>query len=328
MVIFWVAALALTLVLYVMLDGFDLGVAMLFGLSRDEDQKRQMLNSISPVWDGNETWLVLAASILFGAFPLVYSLLLSAFYIPIGIMLSALIFRGVAFEFRGKAITRRWFWDTGFVGGSIIASLMQGIMVGALVSDIPNTAGRFTGTPFGWLTPFSFLCGIGLCLGYALLGAGWLVKKSEGELRTIALHSIPPLLIAVLLFLCLAFIASLKLQLPVMSRWIDRPILAVFPVIGILSCGLIAYGIRKEHDGLPFFGASMLFVAAFGTLAVSFLPYMVPFSITIFEAAAPHSSLSFMFWGAGVFVLPLTLVYTLVVYWFFKGKVHPDTHYH
>ncbi|PZM08005.1 cytochrome d ubiquinol oxidase subunit II [Rhizobium tubonense] len=328
MITFWTGALALTLVLYVVLDGFDLGVGMLFGLSRDEQHKRQMLNSISPVWDGNETWLVLTASILFGAFPMVYSLVLSAFYLPIFLMLAALIFRGVAFEFREKSLNRRWFWDAGFSLGSFVASFVQGAAVGALVEGIPNSAGRFTGSAFGWLTPFSILCGMGLCLGYCLLGASWIVKKSEGELHDIAHRYVPRILMGVLLFLAVAFVASLLIDLPVMSRWTDRPVLVLFPLIGVLACSLIAYGIRSNRDRLPFFGTVLLFLSAFGTLAASFLPYMVPFSITIQQAAAPHASLSFMFWGAGVFVLPLTLVYTFAVYWLFKGKTHPDESYH
>jgi cytochrome bd ubiquinol oxidase subunit II len=328
MIAFWTGALALTLVLYVVLDGFDLGVGILFGLSSDEAHKRRMLNSISPVWDGNETWLVLTASILFGAFPVVYSLVLSAFYLPIVLMLAALIFRGVAFEFRGKSIARRWFWDAGFSLGSLIASFVQGATVGALVEGIPNRDGRFTGTALAWLSPFSILCGVGLCLGYGLLGASWLVKKSDGELRGAARAYTVRLLVCVLIFLATAFAASLFMKLPVLDRWIDRPELGIFPVIGLLSCGLIVRGIRKNYDGLPFFGAVLLFLSAFGTLAASFLPYMIPFSITVEQAAAPFSSLSFMFWGAGVFVLPLTLIYTIAVYWLFKGKIHHDESYH
>lgn len=322
MIAFWTATLALTLVLYVVLDGFDLGVGILFGTTRDENIKRQMLNSISPIWDGNETWLVLTASILFGAFPMVYSLVLSAFYLPIILLLAALIFRGVAFEFREKSRKRRWFWDAGFSIGSLVAGFVQGAAVGAIVEGIPNTAGRFTGTAFGWLTPFSILCGVGLCLGYCLLGAGWLAKKSEGDLRDMAYRLIPRFLFGVLAFLAAAFVMSLVMKLPVMSRWLDRPGLAVFPLIGVVGCGLVVQGLRARLDGWPFAGAVVLFLSAFGTLAVSFLPYMIPFTITIEQAAAPHSSLSFMFWGAGLFVLPLTLIYTVAVYWLFKGKSH------
>lgn len=320
MIAFWTAALSLTLALYVILDGFDLGVGILFGLNRNEVDRRQMLQCISPVWDGNETWLVLTGTILFGAFPLVYSLLLSAFYIPIVVMLSALIFRGVAFEFREKSISRKWFWDAGFSLGSLVATFVQGAAVGAMVGGVPNEAGRFTGTPFGWLTPFSVLCGVGLCLGYSLLGAGWLVRKTEGELRDRAYRQLPRLLAGVLVFLAAAFVASLAMNLPVMERWLERPFLLVFPLVGVLGCALVWAGCRRRDDRLPFAGAVILFLSAFGTLAASFLPYMVPFSVTITEAAAPMSSLSFMLW-AGLFVLPLNVTYTVVVYRLFKGKV-------
>lgn len=321
MIEFWAGALALTLMLYVILDGFDLGVGILFGFSSNEDERRQMLQSISPVWDGNETWLVLTASILFGAFPVVYSLVLSAFYLPMIILLAALIFRGVAFEFRAKARKTKAFWDGGFWLGSCIATFVQGAAVGAIVEGIPNTAGRFTGTPFGWLTPFSALCGVGLCIGYTLLGASWLVKKSEGELRTEAYRKVPWLLGALLIFLVTVFVFSLYKDLAILSRWLDRPALVFFPAVGIGACLVIVRGVRNKLDNLPFLGAALLFLMAFATLAGSFLPYIVPFSITIEQAAAPASSLSFMFWGAGLVVLPITLIYTFAVYWLFKGKV-------
>jgi len=320
MIEFWTTALALTLALYVILDGFDLGVGIIFGANRNEEKKRYILNSISPIWDGNETWLVLTASILFGAFPIVYSLVLSAFYLPIIILLAALIFRGVAFEFREKSGNRRWFWDAGFSIGSLVASFVQGAAVGAVIEGIPNEGGRFSGTALGWFTPFSALCGIGLCLGYTLLGASWLVKKCEGDVRDQAYKLIPRLLLGVLIFLMIAFAASLVMELPVMKRWLDRPILVLFPLMGLVGCGLIVRGVRLRKDSWPFSGSVLLFLSAFGTLAVSFLPYMIPFSITIEQAAAPPSSLSFMFWGAGLFVMPLTLIYTVAVYWLFKGK--------
>jgi len=322
MIAFWTVALALTLLLYVVLDGFDLGVGILFGFTRDENLKREMLTSISPVWDGNETWLVLTASILFGAFPLVYSLVLSAFYLPIILLLAALIFRGVAFEFRERSRTTRSFWDAGFSVGSMIAAFVQGAAVGAMVQGIPNLDGRFTGTPLGWLTPFSALCGAGLCVGYSLLGAGWLVKKGDGELRDKTYRIIPKLLWAVVICVVAAFCLSLMLELRVMSRWLDRPTLIAFPLIGILGGAMIVHGARQKIDYLPFAGSVVLFATAFGTLAASFWPYMVPFTITIEQAASPASSLSFMFWGAGLFVLPITLIYTVVVYWLFKGKSH------
>ena len=328
MITFWACSLGLTLLLYLILDGFDLGVGMLFSLARSETEKRHMLASIAPIWDGNETWLVVTASILFGAFPVVYSTLLSAFYLPMIVMLASLILRGVAFEFREKSETMRPVWDTGFAGGSFIATFIQGTAVGALVEGLPIRDGQYVGGPFGWMSPFALLCGLGLCLGYALLGAAWLVLKGEREVRDKAYRRLPWLVGGALVFIALAFFGALGMELRVMHRWIDRPWLVVFPLIGIAAVGTLLAGVRKRRDAWPFASAAVLFGAAFAMLAASFLPYMVPFSITIAEAAAPPSSLSFFFWGAGAFVLPLILVYTIVVYTVFKGKVARNAGYH
>jgi cytochrome d ubiquinol oxidase subunit II len=186
MVTFWVAALALSILLYVLLDGFDLGVGILFGLTRSETRRRVMLSAVSPIWDGNETWLVVTGVVLWGAFPVVYAMLLSAFYLPLLVMLAGLILRGVAFEFRNKAERARWICAWGFAGGSVAATFIQGMTVGALVEGLPIANGQYAGGDFGWLSPFAVLCGAGLCLGYALLGAGWLVNKYEGDVREAA----------------------------------------------------------------------------------------------------------------------------------------------
>jgi cytochrome bd ubiquinol oxidase subunit II len=328
---FWAAVLAFGLLLYVVLDGFDLGVGILFGFTRDEADRRRMLSAISPVWDGNETWLVIGGTVLWAAFPTVYALILSAFYLPICLMLAALILRGVAFEFRQKAgADTRWVWDAGFAGGSFVAAFLQGAAVGALVRGLPvGSDGRFAGSgAFDWVSPFALLCGVGLCLGDALLGATWLVLKSDGPQRDRSYRAIPWLLAGVLVFLAFAFIAALRMDMPVMHRWIERPWLAVFPLIGLLAVFAIAAGVRGRRDSLPFTGATVIFLAAFATLVASFLPYLVPFSLTINESAAPASSLSFIFWGAGIVVLPLILIYTIMVYTIFKGKVSSTTEYH
>ena len=328
MVEFWTCALALTIFLYVLLDGLDLGVGILFGLARTERCKADMLASVSPIWDGNETWLVISAAVLFGAFPVVYSLLLSAFYVPLVLLLCGLILRGVAFEFRGKSTRAKPLWDLCFFVGSTVAAFVQGCAVGALVTGVPNTGGRFTGGPFFWATPFPLLCGGGLCLGYAMIGAGWLIKKSEDTLRARAYRQMAWLLAGVLVFLVAAFVYALRLDLRIMDRWIERPVLAIFPALGAAGVLVALAGLARRRDALPFAGGVMLFVAAYGTLAVSFLPYMIPFSITYTSAAAPHSSLSFLFWFAGIVVLPLTLIYALVNYAVFRGKIRPEDHYH
>jgi cytochrome bd ubiquinol oxidase subunit II len=321
MILFWAAILALTTLLYVLLDGFDLGVGIIFGFTRNEDARRKMLSAISPVWDGNETWLVFTGTILWGAFPRVYATLLSAFYLPIILMLGALILRGVAFEFRYKALGSRWVWDLGFSGGSLVAAFVQGVAVGALVEGLPMANGHYAGGTFGWLSPFACLCGIGLCFGYALLGAGWLVLKCEGSLRDRAYALLRPLTIGVFGFLAIAFVYALALNLRIMERWLERPYLFLFPAIGAVAAVLLVRGINDHRDRQPFFMTALIFLSAFGTLAISFWPFMIPFAITIDQAASPPSSLRFMFWGEGLFVLPMVLIYTASVYRVFWGKL-------
>ena len=323
MIMFWVAVLAVSILLYVLLDGFDLGVGMLFGLTRSEERRHAMLSAVAPIWDGNETWLIVAAVVLWGAFPVVYATLFSAFYLPLLLMLAGLILRGVAFEYRYKTERMRWIWDAGFVGGSLVATFIQGMTVGALVEELPISNGQYVGGEFGWFSPFAVLCGIGLCLGYALLGACWLVRKCEGDVREEAYRLIPYLSIALLAFLVVVFAYALAEKLQVTQRWLERPYLFVFPAIGVIAALLAAESVRSRRDEVPFYMVALIFVAAFGTLAISFWPYMIPFSITIEEAAAPHSSLAFMFWGAGIIVFPLMLLYTVISYSVFRGKVRP-----
>jgi len=321
MIEFWTAVLALTIFLYVTLDGFDLGVGMLMPLVRDEADRRGMLAAIAPVWDGNETWLVLNVTILFGVFPLTYATLLSAFYLPLMFMLCALIFRGVSFEYREKATRSRPFWDWAFVVGSYLATFLQGMAVGALVRGLPMEGTRYVGGPFGWLSPFALLCGVGLCIGYALMGAGWLTYKSRPAVRDLGFRVMPKLLAALFVFLALVFALALLDNISVMQRWLKQPALFLFPLIGAAASVAMVRAIRRRQALVPFLCVVVLFAAALGTLSVSFYPYMIPFAITTYQAAAPESSQSFMFWGIGAFVLPLTLVYTLVVYFLFKGKV-------
>ena len=218
MVMFWVAILAVSILLYVLLDGFDLGVGMLFGLTHDETRRVAMMSAIAPMWDGNETWLIVAAVVLWGAFPVVYATLLSAFYLPALVMLAGLILRGVAFEYRNKTDRLRWIWDASFAGGSLVAAFIQGLIVGALVEQLPITNGQYTGGEFGWFGPFAVLCGIGLCLGYALLGASWLVRKCEGDVRAAAYRLIPYLAVALLVFLVVVFAYALAENLRVVHR--------------------------------------------------------------------------------------------------------------
>jgi len=321
MILFWVAVLAISTLLYVLLDGFDLGVGILFGATRDDAKRDAMMSAVAPIWDGNETWLVATGVILFGAFPAVYAILLPAFYLPLIFMLAGLILRGVAFEFRHKTTRMRWIWNASFAAGSLVAAFMQGLTVGALVEGLPVSNGHYSGGEFTWLSPFAVLCGLGLCLGYTLLGACWLVRKCEGEVREDAYRTIPYLAGGLLAFLVVVFVYALAENLPVMSRWLQRPYLFIFPLVGALAAIGLAVSIRTRHDSVPFPLVALIFAASFGTLAISFWPYMIPFSVTIDEAAAPMASLAFMFWGAGLFVFPLMLVYTAISLHVFRGKV-------
>jgi cytochrome bd ubiquinol oxidase subunit II len=264
MVMFWVLLLAISILLYVLLDGVDLGVGMLFGLTNTEIKRGAMLSAVAPIWDGNETWLVVTAVILWGAFPVVYATLLSAFYLPVFLMLVGLILRGVAFEFRNKTQRMRWIWDLSFAGGSLVATFMQGVTVGALVEGLQVTNGQYAGGDFGWLTTFAVLCGIGLCLGYALLGACWLLKKCHAEVRDVAHRQIPVLAGGVLAFLVLVFVYALAEHLPILHRWIDRPYLFVFPTIGAVAAIALALSILHHSDHWPFYTVAVIFVSAFG----------------------------------------------------------------
>jgi cytochrome bd ubiquinol oxidase subunit II len=226
----------------------------------------------------------------------------------------------VAFEFRYKTQRMRWIWDLSFAGGSLIATFIQGLTVGALVEGLQVTNGHYSGGDFGWFTPFAALCGIGLCLGYALLGACWLVMKCGAEVRDRAHRQIRILAVCVLVFLVVVFVYALAEHLPILRRWIDRPYLFSFPAIGAVAAIVLALSILRHNDHWPFYMVALIFVSAFGTLALSFWPYLIPFVITVDEAAAPQSSLMFMFWG-GVVVFPLMLLYTLLSYSVFRGKV-------
>ena len=328
MIMFWVSVLTVSMLLYVLLDGFDLGVGILYGVTRGEERRRMMMSAVAPVWDGNETWLVSAGVVLWGAFPIVYATALSALYLPLLFMLAGLILRGVAFEFRAKAERKPAIWDASFAGGSLLAAFMQGVMVGALVEGLPISNGQYTGGIWGWFSPFAVLCGVGLCVGYALLGACWLVRKCEGDLRDAAYRLIPYLSAGLLAFLIVVFTYALVADLRVMDRWLERPYLFVFPAIAAIAAITMAAGVLRRQDQVPFPMVALIFAAAFGTLAISFWPYMIPFSISIEQAASPHSSLAFMFWGEGLFVFPLMLVYTAINLRVFRGKVAPTAgHY-
>lgn len=321
MIMFWISVLASALLLYVLLDGFDLGVGILYLFARNDEQRHAMHAAVSPVWDGNETWLIIAGTVMFGAFPRAYAVMLSAFYLPVIVMVCGLILRGVAFEFAHKARQSKAFWDAAFGWGSIAATFAQGTMLGALVETIPIADHQYSGTPLAWATPFALLCGLGLCIGYALLGSSWLIAKCEGRIRSIGYRISVWLIVALALEFLSVFGYALSHQLEILHRWKQLPWMAAFPAIGACGIGVLISGLRGRKDLLPITGSMIFFISAFTTFLASFWPYMIPFSMTIEEAASPPSSLIFMFWGAGLLVFPLNLVYTAMVYRIFRGKV-------
>ena len=318
---FWILALSFSLLVYLVLDGFDLGIGILFGTTRNEAWRNTMMQTIAPVWDGNETWLLAAGAGLYAAFPIAYAIFFSALYLPVVLMLCGLVFRGVAFEFRVRATRHRKLWDRGFFLGSLIVALVQGAAVGALIEELAVEQGQFVGGPLAWLSPFAVACGVGLVMGYTLHGACWLVVKTRGELREWARRRIPWLAGAVVAILLVLFAWVQVAALDVAERWWEPTWRWIFPALGTLAVVWLARGVRRRHDLAPFSGSCLLFFAAYASLLTSFAPYMIPFSVTIREAAAPETSLSFLFYGAGLFVLPVIMLYTIVVYRIFRGKV-------
>ncbi len=286
-----------------------------------------MLGAVAPLWDGNETPARRRRRGPVGAFPVVRDLVLGV--LPAAAAtLAGLILRGVAFEYRCKTERLRWMWDAGFAGGSLVAAFMQGLSVGALVKGLPISGGQYSGGEFGWFSPFAALCGIGLCPCYA---ARRVLARQEVWKPTRARQPIALILYlspSQVVFLVVVFGYALTENLRVVHRWLERPYPFVFPALGVVAAIVLAVSVRSRRDGPPFYMVALISAAAFGTLAISFWPYMIPFSITIEEAAAPHSSLAFMFWGEGLFVFPLMLIYTAISYTVFRGKVKPTAgHY-
>ena len=319
--LFWAGVIAFSIIAYVILDGFDIGVGILFGLTGKEDQRQPMMASIAPFWDGNETWLVMIGASLYAAFPAVYAVFLGAFYLPVLLMLVGLIFRGVALEFRYRSSGMRKFWDAGFFYGSLVVAFVQGAAIGAMLRGVPVENMQFAGGAFFWLQPFPILTGIGLVLGYALLGAGWLAIKTRGEVQDWAYACIPKLVVAVFLVIALAFATTLTIDVAAIaqSNFEQRSWAWVFPLLAVLALLGVVLAARAKRLHLPFALTVAFFVFAFMTLVVMFWPYMIPYEITVAQAAAPESSLQFFFYG-GAIVLPVIIVYTGVVYWVFRGK--------
>ncbi|MCM2290942.1 cytochrome d ubiquinol oxidase subunit II [Allorhizobium sp. BGMRC 0089] len=326
----WAAIIAFAVLAYVILDGFDLGVGILFPFFKTKHDRDQMMNSVAPVWDGNETWLVLGGGGLFAVFPLAYATIMPALYMPIILMLLGLIFRGVAFEYRWR--TKRWLgvWDVAFAGGSFVATFMQGIALGALVQGIPVANRAYSGGWWDWLTPFSIATGMALVIGYVLLGSTWLVFRTQGALRSRARRF--AVISAVLTVLAMGIFSlwTVMLKPLYINRWFGYPnmFFSIIVPLLVLGCAYQIYrGLRDDRDHLPFVAALGLFVLGYIGIGISFYPYIVPDSVTIQDAAAPDSSLKFLLVGTA-FLIPIILLYTGYAYWVFRGKIDPDEGYH
>ena len=329
----WAFLIAFAVFVYVVLDGFDLGLGMLFAVEPERRSRDVMMNSVAPVWDGNETWLILGGGGLFAAFPLAYALILPALYAPVIAMLLALIFRGVAFEFRWRTVRWRGVWDVAFIGGSAMASFAQGVTLGGLLQgiDIDEAARAYSGGWWDWLTPFSVTVGVAVMAGYMLLGATWLVMKTEGELQERMRRRAWVLGLATLGFIGVVSLWTPFLQDGYYHRWFAgwRIVLALVVGAGVAALAVaMFYSLtRHDHEYRPFLQALALFGMCFVGLGICMFPYVVPTEVTIWEAAAPRASQIFMLVGASV-LIPLILGYTAYAYWVFRGKIDPDVGYH
>jgi cytochrome bd ubiquinol oxidase subunit II len=327
----WAGIIAFAVIAYVILDGFDLGVGILFPLMPQEAHRDEMMNSVAPVWDGNETWLVLGGGGLFAVFPLAYSIMMPALYAPVIALLLGLIFRGVAFEFRWKTRRGKFLWDWAFAGGSAMAAFAQGVALGALVQGIPVAGRAYAGGWWDWLTPFSLVTGVSVVIGYALLGSTWLVLKTSGEVQGRAYRFAYVSGVSTLALIGLVSLWTPFLDAAFMRRWFAWPqilFVAPVPLLVAVAAAVLFQGLRaRKHEAQPFLAALALFVLCFVGLLISFFPFLVPTSVTLWQAAAPDKSLAFMLAGSAV-LIPLIVAYTAYSYWVFRGKVDTAGGYH
>jgi cytochrome d ubiquinol oxidase subunit II len=329
--VIWAAVIGLGVFLYVLLDGFDLGIGLLFPFFDREGEREVMLNTIAPVWDGNETWMVLGGACLYAAFPVAYSTLLPAVYLPLIVMLCGLIFRGVAFEIRAKARRTRHLWDLAFMAGSGTATFSQGVILGTLLQGVAIVDGHFVGDPFSWISPFSLFCGLGLLATYATLGCAWLVMKTDGELQRRMRLMMNPLVLVLLAVIGAVSLWTVLGQPAIADRWFSHHHFLYFaPVpILVLACvsGIIVANTRG-HEQFPFVLSQAIVFLGYSGLLISIFPNIVPPSLTIWAASSPPSSQKFALVGV-IIILPIILAYTALAYWVFRGKVrHGDEGYH
>jgi cytochrome d ubiquinol oxidase subunit II len=327
----WAVIIIFGLMMYVVMDGFDLGIGILFPFLRDSGERDVAMNTVAPVWDGNETWLVLGGAGLFAAFPLAYAVVLSALYLPIIFMLMGLIFRGVAFEFRFKASReRQHIWDKAFIGGSLAATFFQGVALGAFIHGFPVDDRAYAGGPLDWLTPFSVFCGLALIGAYALLGCTWLIMKTAGELQR-RMHDIGiPLVWAVLLLIGIVSVWTPLTHPAIAERWFSMPNLLLFspvPILVLLCTWGLFRSIRRYANYTPFLLTLALIFLGYSGLGISLWPNIIPPSVSIWDAAAPPQSQGFTLIGA-LLIIPLILMYTAWSYYVFRGKVSAEDGYH
>ncbi|MCX4166036.1 MULTISPECIES: cytochrome d ubiquinol oxidase subunit II [Paraburkholderia] len=326
----WAGLLALAVLMYVLLDGFDLGVGIIF-LQRTDDRERDlMVSSVAPVWDFNETWLVFGGTALMGVFPVAFAVIIPAVYFPILLMLLGLLFRGVAFEFREVVGARKQLWNRAFCGGSLLATFAQGIVLGSFIHGFPVKDGQFVGTSWDWFAPFPLMTGVGLVFGYTLQGSTWLIMKTEGELQRWARMIARRTLAGVVLFIVAVSIWTPSVDPRIAARWFSLPNLIFFSPVPILTA-LLAWqllrSLQRDHEVVPFLCSIGLFLLAFSGLIISLWPYVAPPTLTLRAAAASPLSHEFLMIGTA-FILPVLLMYVFWSYWVFRGKVRHDTGYH
>jgi cytochrome d ubiquinol oxidase subunit II len=325
----WAAVIGTAVAMYVILDGFDLGIGILFPFAEDESEREQMMRSIAPFWDGNETWLVLGGAGLFVAFPRAYAILMPAFYLPVIVMLLSLVFRGIAIEFRTVSHSKTW-WNAAFTVGSTLACFAQGVILGGMIEGVAVRDGGYAGGPFDWATPFGLVCGLALIAGYGLLGATWLVVKCEGPVADRARAHANLLLLAVLGFMAVVSLWTPLAQPRIAERWFSLPnFYFLWPVP--VATALVAFAawrwLAQGHDVPPFLAAIGLFLLGYLGLVISDFPFLVPPSLTIWDVAAAPASQIFMLLGT-LFLLPFVLGYVVFIYWLFRGKVRAGESYH
>jgi len=326
----WTLILAVAVFMYVLLDGFDLGVGIMSPFAANEDARTLIMNSVAPIWDGNETWLVLGGIGLFAAFPLAFAIIIPAMYFPILVMLLGLIFRGVAFEFRLKAHKSRFLWDHAFFWGSLIATFAQGVVLGSYVQGFAVRDNQFVGTFYDWVRPFPLAVGVGLVFGYLLLGATWLVLKTEDPVQHWARAWARFSLVGVVLFIAGVSIWTPLSDARIAARWFSMPnmiYLAPLPIVTGLLAIWLWRSLDKGREGAPFFAAIGLFAMCFLGLGISLWPNIVPHSISLWNASGSPRSQAFLLVGT-LFLLPFIIMYTAWSYYVFRGKVRADTGYH